>query len=83
MKMWQKSLVYVLPNIGWVLLAAPLAVLGGIYAKYFGLSLTTIGTVMLVARLSDALTDPLVGSRWWVITLIDSAQEPVLANPLF
>ena len=61
MKMWQKSLAYVAPNIGLVLLAAPLAVLGGIYAKYFGLSLTTIGTVMLVARLSDALTDPLVG----------------------
>ena len=61
MKMWQKSLVYVAPTIGWWLLAAPLAVLGGIYAKYFGLSLTTIGTVMLVARLSDALTDPLVG----------------------
>ena len=60
MKMWQKSLVYVVPYIGWTLLAAPLAVLGGIYAKYFGLSLTTIGTVMLVARLSDALTDPLV-----------------------
>lgn len=60
MKMWQKSLVYVVPNIGLVLLAAPLAVLGGIYAKYFGLSLTTIGIVMLVARLSDALTDPLV-----------------------
>ena len=61
MKMWQKSLAYVAPNIGLVLLAAPLAVLGGIYAKYFGLSLTAIGTVMLVARLSDALTDPLVG----------------------
>ena len=60
MKMWQKSLVYVLPYIGWTLLAAPLAALGGIYAKYFGLSLTTIGIVMLVARLSDALTDPLV-----------------------
>ena len=61
MKMWQKALAYVAPNIGLVLLAAPLAVLGGIYAKYFGLSLTTIGTVMLIARLSDALTDPLVG----------------------
>jgi Na+/melibiose symporter-like transporter len=61
MKMWQKSLIYVTPNVGWVLMAAPLAILGGIYAKYFGLSLATIGTVMLFARLSDAFTDPLVG----------------------
>ena len=61
MKMWQKALVYVAPNVGVVLLATPLAVLGGIYAKYFDLPLTTIGTVMLIARFSDALTDPLVG----------------------
>ena len=60
MKMWQKGLAYVAPNIGLVLLLGPVAVLGGIYAKYYGLSLATIGTVMLVARLSDAVTDPLV-----------------------
>ena len=61
MKIWQISLVYLVPSFGLVFLSAPLAVLGGIYAKYYGLSLTTIGTVMLVARLSDAFTDPLVG----------------------
>ena len=60
MKMWQKGLAYVAPNIGLVLLLGPVAVLGGIYAKYYGLSLATIGTVMLIARLSDAVTDPLV-----------------------
>ena len=36
-------------------------VLGGIYAKYFGLSLTDIALVMLIARVADAVTDPLVG----------------------
>ena len=37
MKMWQKGLAYVAPNIGLVLLLGPVAVLGGIYAKYYGL----------------------------------------------
>jgi len=60
MKMWQKSLAYMAPSIGTMLLAAPVAVLGGIYAKYYGLSLTSIGAVMLFARLFDAITDPLV-----------------------
>ena len=42
-------------------LFAPIAILQGIYAKYYGLSLTTIATVVLVARLFDAITDPLIG----------------------
>jgi len=59
---WIKSLAYALPLVGMTLLTIPIAaVLGGIYAKYFGLSLTAIGTVMLVARLFDAFTDPLIG----------------------
>jgi len=61
MNIWQKSLAYMAPSFGVVLLSAPLAVLGGIYAKHYGLSLSTIGTVMLCARLFDAITDPLVG----------------------
>lgn len=59
---WLKSLAYTTPMIGATLLMTPVAVvLGGIYAKYFGLSLTTIGMVMLMARLFDAVTDPLIG----------------------
>ena len=42
-------------------LLAPLVVVHGIYAKYFGLSLTTIATVLLACRLFDAISDPLVG----------------------
>ena len=62
MKMWLKSLTYIAPNVGMVLLTIPVAaVLGGIYAKYYGLSLSAIGTVMLLARLFDAITDPLIG----------------------
>ena len=33
----------------------------GIYAKHYGISLATIGTIVLISRISDALTDPLVG----------------------
>jgi len=35
--------------------------LAGMYAKYFGLSLTTIAAVVFAARLFDAVTDPLIG----------------------
>ena len=56
------SLAYVMPMIGVTLLITPVVlVLGGIYAKHFGLSLTAIATVMLVARLFDAVSDPLIG----------------------
>ena len=59
---WAKALAYAMPLVGMTLLTIPIAVvLGGIYAKYFGLSLAAIGTVMLVARLFDAVTDPLIG----------------------
>ena len=33
----------------------------GIYAKYFGLSLTNIAAVLLVCRIFDAVTDPVIG----------------------
>ena len=36
-------------------------ILTGIYAKYFGVSLAALGTALLVARLFDAFTDPLIG----------------------
>ena len=33
----------------------------GIYAKYFGLSLASIASVLLIARLFDAISDPMIG----------------------
>lgn len=42
-------------------LHAPLAIVQGVYAKYYGLSLTTIAAVILFARFFDAITDPLIG----------------------
>ena len=56
-----KALAYAIPSIGMALMLAPMVVLGGIYAKHFGLSLTAIASVMLIARIFDAVTDPIIG----------------------
>ena len=37
------------------------SILAGVYAKNFDISLTALGTAMLVARIFDAFTDPLIG----------------------
>lgn len=57
-----KSLAYALPIVVTAFLLYPIQlVLGPMYAKYFGLPLTTIATIILAARLFDAITDPLIG----------------------
>lgn len=58
---FRQQLTYALPVIVTALLLGPLAIVQGIYAKYFGLSLITIAKVLLVARIFDAVTDPLIG----------------------
>lgn len=55
------SLAYAAPSIAVAFLSGPIALVQGIYAKYFGLSLGTIAAVVLIARLFDAFTDPLIG----------------------
>ncbi|MDB4308333.1 MFS transporter [Porticoccaceae bacterium] len=54
-------LAYSLPVVSTAWLFAPIGVVQGIYAKYFGVPLTTIATVLLIARLFDAITDPAIG----------------------
>ena len=51
----------VLPVVCTAWLIAPIGVVQGVYAKYFGLPLSTIAIVILCARLFDAISDPLVG----------------------
>lgn len=67
-----KTIAFVAPYLGLSLLLGPVvAVLGGIYAKHYGLALTTIAAVMLAARIFDAVTDPLIGyysDQWRVRT---------------
>ncbi len=52
---------YALPMGAITYLSGPIAILQGIYAKYYGLSLSTIASILLIANLFDAVTDPLVG----------------------
>jgi len=55
-------LIFALPTIPVVLLLAPLgSVLPAFYAENTAATLTAIGTVLIVARLFDAFTDPLIG----------------------
>ena len=55
-------LTYALPTMIMGFLLYPVQLLlAGMYAKHFGLLLTTIASVVFVARLFDAVTDPLIG----------------------
>ena len=56
-----QQLAYSLPYAGITYLTVGLSVIQGIYAKNFGLALTTIATVLLISRIFDAVTDPIVG----------------------
>ena len=49
------------PVIGTMWLIAPMGVVQGIYAKYYGISLSSIGIIILISRIFDAISDPIVG----------------------
>jgi len=55
------SLVYGSALLPVYFLVGPIVILQGIYAKYFGLDLTVIAMVLLLSRVFDAVTDPLIG----------------------
>ena len=57
----KRNLLYAMPRIAGISLYAPMNVVQGIYAKHYGLALTTIAAVILMARLLDAVTDPIIG----------------------
>ncbi len=57
-----KIAAYALPVFAIGLVLGPVtAFLPGLYAKHAAVSLTAIGTLFAVARIFDALTDPLIG----------------------
>lgn len=60
LSIWQQH-VYALPAMGTSFLIGSLGVMQGVYAKYYGLSLTTLASLILIANLFDAVTDPLIG----------------------
>ena len=56
-----QGVAYGLPLLPLYFLFGPITILQGIYVKYFGLPLTAVATVLLIARLFDAVTDPIIG----------------------
>ena len=82
--MWLKIIVFAMPQVGVILVLGPVvAVLGGIYAKYYGLSLTSIAAVILAAKIFDAVSDPIIGyySDHWQLK-IGSRKPLILAGGL-
>ena len=56
-----RCIAYAVPCIATAFLISPISLLQGIYAKYYGLTLSTLAAIVLVTRLFDAITDPLIG----------------------
>jgi len=53
---------YAAPAFAQALIHGPAAtIIQGIYGKHFGIPLAAIATVLLIARLFDAVTDPVIG----------------------
>ena len=52
---------YALPTSSAGCLLAPMAIVQGVYAKHYGLSLEGLALVFLCSRVFDAITDPLIG----------------------
>ena len=57
---WQ-ALAFSAPSISLAFLVGPMGLIQGIYAKYYGMALTTLAAVLLIGRVFDAVTDPLIG----------------------
>ena len=49
------------PSIAVTFLMGPIALVQGIYAMHYGVALTAIAVVLLIGRLFDAISDPLIG----------------------
>jgi len=57
-----QNIIYALPFFSYsLLITGPMAVMPGLYVKYFGLSIGAIALAKLLARLFDGITDPLIG----------------------
>ena len=66
-----QQIAYALPTLGTFFLIGPIGLIQGIYAKYFGVALTTIAAVLLISRIFDAVTDPIIGyvsDRYYALT---------------
>lgn len=74
---WLQGLRYGLMALPLAFVALPLYVLlPNYYARNFGLPLASLGALLLVARMADAVIDPLLGR--WVDRLFARSQKQVL-----
>ena len=56
-----KILAFSGPSVGLMFVMGPMNIIQGIYAKYFGIPLTTLAGILLICRLFDVFSDPLMG----------------------
>ena len=79
---WPQGLRYGLMALPLAFVALPLYVfLPNYYARSFGLPLVSLGVLLLVARVADAVIDPLLGR--WVDRLFARSQTQVLRFSAF
>ena len=56
-----QAISYALPAIASGMLMTPMGIIQGIYAKHYGIALTTLAIIITVSRIFDAITDPIIG----------------------
>jgi GPH family glycoside/pentoside/hexuronide:cation symporter len=56
-----QALAFSSPSLALALLLSPITLLPSIFAKYYGLSLVSLGGVLLIIRVFDSVTDVLIG----------------------
>lgn len=58
-RLWNAA--YVAPRFASIALYAPLNIVQGIYAKHYGMALTSIALIIFLSRIFDAVSDPVIG----------------------
>ena len=52
---------YALPVITFNMLMIPMSIIQGIYAKHYGIALSTLALIVFASRIFDAVSDPMIG----------------------
>lgn len=55
------SVNYALPVTSALMLLTPLGIVQAIYAKHYGIALSTLAVIVLLSRIVDAISDPIIG----------------------
>jgi Na+/melibiose symporter-like transporter len=59
---WKVALAYALPNFGLAIMVGPIqGLMQGYFTKHFAITMAQIGGVLFLARIIDAIIDPVVG----------------------